>query len=291
LTRTFSGGWRKMGFLKAENYQLVRLKNGTCSIRSLAEDETFHPVIGPVAEAEALYVKQLRLRQRLQSHEGEFVVWDVGLGAAANAIAVLRATLDLPCSLRIISFDRTLEPLEFALRHSAELGYLAGYENAIKELLRNGTALEGRWEVRLGDFPHALRSHPHPAPAPHAILFDAFSPAKNPAMWTASLFSDLHRCLDPKRPCAMPTYSRSTMLRVTLLLAGFFVGAGHATGEKEETTIAANTLDLLDEPLSRAWLERARRSRSAEPLWEPVYRQAHLSRESWEKLCRHSQFQ
>jgi hypothetical protein len=110
-------------------------------------------------------------------------------------------------------------------------------------------------------------------------------------MWTASLFSNLHRCLDPRRPCAMPTYSRSTMLRVTLLLAGFFVGAGHATGEKEETTVAANTRELLDEPLSRNWLERARRSRSAEPMWEPVYRQAHLSRESWEKLTRHPQFQ
>src|SRR5580658_3909282 len=148
LTRTFDGRWRMMSPLNAENYQLVRLKNGAFSIRSLAEDETFHPVVGPLAEAEGLYVKQLRLRQRLQSRSGEFVVWDVGLGAGANAVAVLRATADLPCSLRIISFDRTLEPLEFALRHSAELGYLAGYENAIEELLRNGSALDGRWEVR-----------------------------------------------------------------------------------------------------------------------------------------------
>jgi hypothetical protein len=280
-----------MGSLNAENYQLVRLKNGMCSIRSLAENETFHPVVGPVAEAEALYVKQLRLRRRMQSHSGEFVVWDVGLGAAANAMAVLRATSDLPCPLRVISFDRTLEPLAFALRHTAELGYFSGYEKAAQELLDTGRALGGRWELHLGDFPEWLRNHPRSAPAPHGILFDAFSPAKNPAMWTASLFSDLHRGLDPGRPCAMPTYSRSTMLRVTLLLAGFFVGAGRATGEKEETTIAANTLELLDEPLSRNWLERAHRSRSAEPLREPVYRQAHLTRESWEKLSQHPQFQ
>lgn len=273
-----------------ENYRLVRLKNGTCSIRSLAEDETFHPVVGPMAEAEALYVKQLRLRERLQSHEGEFVVWDVGLGAAANVMAVLRAASDSSSTLRIISFDRTLEALSFALRHASELGYFSGYERAARELLENGSALGGRWELRLGDFPGWLRNPLPPAPAPHAILFDAFSPAKNPAMWTASLFSDLHRCLDAKRPCALPTYSRSTMLRVTLLLAGFFVGAGRATGEKEETTIAANTLELLDEPLSQNWLQRARRSRSAEPLWEPVYRQAHLSPESWEKLIRHPQF-
>ena len=88
----------------------------------------------------------------------------------------------------------------------------------------------------------------------------------------------------------MPTYSRSTMLRVTLLLAGFFVGVGHGTGEKEETTIAANTIELLAEPLDRRWLERARRSTSAEPMWEPVYRQAPLSAGTWEKLQRHPQF-
>ena len=69
-------------------------------------------------------------------------------------------------------------------------------------------------------------------------------------MWTAPLFTDLFRALDP-RPCAMPTYSRSTMLRVTLLLAGFYVGVGHATGEKEETTIAANTLGINRRTIGR----------------------------------------
>jgi hypothetical protein len=280
------------GLVSAENYQLVRLANGAFSIRSLAEGETFHPVIGPVAEAQRLYVDQLQLRRRLQSHSGEFVIWDVGLGAAANVLTVLRATADLPCPLRVISFDRTVEPLAFALRHAAELGYFLGYEETAANLLATGRAAlaHGHWELRQGDFPQLLRAGTRPAPPPHVILFDAFSPAKNPAMWTAPLFADLFRCLDPQRPCAMPTYSRSTMLRVTLLLAGFFVGVGRATGEKEQTTIAANTPGLLGEPLPREWLQRARRSRSAEPLSEPVYRQACLSAETWEKLRRHPQF-
>jgi tRNA U34 5-methylaminomethyl-2-thiouridine-forming methyltransferase MnmC len=277
------------------NYQLVRLANGVCSIRSLAEGETFHPVVGPVAEAQALYVHQLRLRERVRSQAGEFVIWDVGLGAAANVLAALRATRDLSCSLHVISFDHTLAPLQFALLHAAELGYLAQYESAVQELLQTGRAdfrhdrQTVRWRLRLGDFPEFLRQ-PGPEPAPHAIMFDAFSPAKNPAMWTAPLFANLFRALDPGRPCAMPTYSRSTMLRVTLLLAGFYVGLGHATGEKEETTVAANTLELLDEPLPASWLQRARHSKSAEPLWQPVYRQAHLAPETWEKLRRHPQF-
>jgi hypothetical protein len=65
---------------------------------------------------------------------------------------------------------------------------------------------------------------------------------------------------------------------------------GHATGEKEETTLAGNRLELLEEPLDRRWLARARRSNSAEPLHTPVYRQARLSTDSWERLERHPQF-
>src|SRR2546428_10083463 len=102
-------------------YQIVKLASGVHSVHSLAHRETFHPVIGPVAEAEALYVRQLRLRERLREHTGELVIWDIGLGAAANALTVLRATQDIPCAIRLLSFDATLEPLEFGLRHTAEL--------------------------------------------------------------------------------------------------------------------------------------------------------------------------
>ncbi|HZV33364.1 MAG TPA: MnmC family methyltransferase, partial [Verrucomicrobiae bacterium] len=279
------------------SYKIVKLASGVHSVHSLAEGETFHPVIGPVAEAEALYVKQLRLPERLANHQGEFVIWDVGLGAAANVLTVLRAMQEIPTPLRILSFDHTLEPLQFAFEHAAELGYFDGYESIIENFLRDHRAsfTDGRrqihWELFLGDFPSLIRNPQFAIrnQSPHCILFDAFSPAKNPAMWTQPLFAHLFRQLDPSRPCALPTYSRSTMLRVSLLLAGFYVGVGHATGEKEETTIAANTLELIAEPLDTKWLERARNSTSAEPMWEPVYRQSPLAKKTWEKLRLHPQ--
>jgi len=282
-------------------YKLVRLVNGAHSVHSLAHCETFHPVIGPVAEAQALYVRQLDLVQRVAHHRGQFVIWDVGLGAAANALTVLRATRELSCSIRLLSFDQTVEPLRFALPHAHALGYFHGYEQHLRTLVsKHQVAFDEqkqavRWELNLADFPAQLAGAVSQLPArllppPHAILYDPYSPSKNPAMWTQPLFANLFRLLDPRRPCAMPTYSRATMLRVSLLLAGFFVGAGHATGEKEETTIAANTPDLLTEPLDQRWLQRARNSTSAEPLWEPLYRQARLSPAAWEKLQAHPQF-
>jgi len=280
-----------------DRYRIVKLANGTHSVHSLAYAETFHPVIGPIAEAEALYVRQLRLVERLQKHEGTVVIWDVGLGAAANVIAVLEATRQLQCALQFVSFDNTLRPLQFALQNVPYLDYLAGYEQHLSALLVNNRvefereAQAVRWEVHLADFPSLLQQPlARELPKPHVIMFDAFSPAKNPAMWTQPLFARLFQLLDPVRPCALPTYSRSTMLRVTLLLAGFFVGVGHASGEKEETTIAANALEMIDEPLDRRWLQRAHRSTSAEPMWEPVYRQARLSADTWAKLQCHAQF-
>ena len=288
----------KAGIPAPEPYTIVRLANGAYSVRSLTHRETFHPVVGPVAEAEALYVKQLKVRERFQSTPGEFVVWDVGLGAAANPVTLLRALHGIPGQVRIISFDFTTAPLSLALQHVDKLGYLAGYERPLNELIagrevefEREPGLTVRWRFLQDDFPTLLQSAAaHHWPKPHAILFDAFSPATNPVMWTLPLFQRLFALLDPKRPCALPTYSRSTLLRVTLLLAGFFVGIGHPTGEKEETTIAANTRELIEEPLDRIWLFRARKSTSAEPLHEPLYRQLPLSEASWEALREHPQF-
>src|ERR1700722_9589877 len=160
------------------DYQLVRLNNGICSVRSLTDDETFHPVIGPVAEAESLYVNQLRLRERLKNHSGEFVIWDVGLGAAANALTVLRVTREIACDIRLVSFDCTMEPLEFAIKNAGKLGYFGGFENQIEELLRtkrvefeNGKQ-KVNWELHLGDFPSLLAQPAKDFSKPHAILFD-----------------------------------------------------------------------------------------------------------------------
>ncbi|MBM3876469.1 MAG: methyltransferase [Verrucomicrobia bacterium] len=287
--------------MPSAEYQIVQLRNGSFSLRSLAAGETFHPVIGPAAEADTLYVRQLRLVERVREAAGsEFVVWDVGLGGAANALAALHATQALDCSLRLLSFDRTLEPLRFALENSAALGYFAGYEALVRDLhsANEASSTRGtqriRWTALVTDFPTFITESPIGAddghPPPHAILFDPFSPAANPAMWTLPVLGALHAWLDPARPCALATYSRATMIRVALLLAGFFVGRGLATGEKEETTLAANSTALLDAPLDRRWLDRARRSGAAEPLAGPHYQRAPLRDETWEKLRGHPQF-
>jgi tRNA U34 5-methylaminomethyl-2-thiouridine-forming methyltransferase MnmC len=288
------------------DYQLVRLANGENTLFSDRYGEKMHPGLGPSAEAELLYVRQLNLCERLAAAKEEMVVWDVGLGAAANATALLRATREVAGRLHIVSFDNTSEPLAFAMENALELGHVKGYERQIAALLgdqlvqfKNGRT-EVVWEFRLGDFPGWIEGRlpvgagdgagGRAAGSPHAIFYDAFSPAKNPAMWTLPVFANLFQALAPERPCALTTYSRSTMVRATLLLAGFHVGVGHATGLKEETTIASNCLDLIAEPLDARWLQRAERSGSAEPLRTAAYASSPAAKETLQALRRHPQF-
>jgi tRNA U34 5-methylaminomethyl-2-thiouridine-forming methyltransferase MnmC len=251
-------------------FELVALAGGGCSLRARANGETFHPVVGPMAEARALHVAGSRIVERAATSPGPFVIWDVGLGAGANAIAAIEALRAEPpragTPVELHSFDCTTGPLEFALRHAEELGYPAPHAATLQRLLSGREAKVGpvRWRLHLGDFRAALRERT--LPAPHAVMFDPYSPQANPTMWSLECFRDLRARLSPAVPCLLTSYTRSTAVRVTLLLAGFFVGRGPCIGEKDQTTLASNDPRLLDAALDAAWLDRVRRSTNAAPL-------------------------
>jgi tRNA U34 5-methylaminomethyl-2-thiouridine-forming methyltransferase MnmC len=250
------------------DFSLVRLPDGSSTLRSLELGETFHPVIGPAAEAD-LHVRQTRIAERASLPDAtRFIVWDIGLGAAANAIAALE-TLERsrpPIQhAEILSFDLDDRSLRFALEHVAELPYLQKWTDAIKALLGKGETQIGgiRWRFLKADLRDAIGS-PH-LPAPHAVFFDPYSPAANPEIWTVEVFSAI-RAHARDGPCLLSNYSRSTAVRTSLLVAGWFVGHGLASGEKTETTVAATHLDLLSRPLDARWLDRLARSTAPGPL-------------------------
>jgi len=279
------------------SHQVVQLANGQWSLRSLDVEETYHPVVGPESESNVLYAQQIQL-ERI-STTSTFVVWDVGLGGAANAIAVINEASQYHGKLKIYSFEHDLEPLNTALSNIDKLPYLIPYQYILTQLLHQRSiqftknSVQVDWEIVYGDFPSWLMNKKHPCSntqPPHAILYDAFSPKKNPDMYTLDIFRKLHDLLNDSDSCILISYSRATLLRVTLLLAGFYVGKGAATGEKEETTIAANKLDILSKPLNKEWLGRVQRSNSAEPLYTPEYIQQPLSQNNWEQLLSHPQF-
>lgn len=223
-----------------------------------------HNPVGPWAEANALYIEQSNLKQYLTKDlDTELVIYDVGLGAAANAIATLHALKDAKRPVRLVSFEIDLDLLRFALEHSSQLGYLAGYENAIQSILKDKywENENVKWELHHGDFLDCIEDVQHKC---HLVYYDPYSHKQNEEMWTTACFKKLREKCQPQ--AMLYNYSQATNIRAALLEAGFYVGYGQPTGLKEATTQAATQLKDLSNPLDERWLQRWKRSHKQLPL-------------------------
>lgn len=261
------------------DYDIVTGPQGFSSIRQLSSGEVMHSVNRPSDEAETLYVKQSALAERLRpdrGETGELVIWDVGLGAASNAMAALQCFEQVLAAhgpaavrpLRLVSFEIDLDPLRLALRFASHFPHLRhGAPHALLAASRWSHA-SGllQWELRRGDFLEFLES----SPAPDLIFYDPFSAKTDTGLWTMAVFERIRRHCG-ERPAALYTYSAATAVRVALLGAGFFVAEGVGTGPKATTTVAyslepsASAAAASAPLLAEDWLGRWQRSDSKYP--------------------------
>ncbi len=240
------------------NHEVVRTRKGMLAMRSLVAGEVMHPGVGPLVEAEELYVRQSRLRERLRESR-RLVLFDVGMGAGSNALAARRAAMAAAAGsavLDLISFERDLGALSLALTSAEAFGLEGEPGEAARTLLATGKHETGRvhWQLRRGDLLEMLAVEALKA---DVVFWDPFSPKANPELWTVAAFAAIRRVAGPR--CTLYTYSASTTVRLALIFAGWAVGVGNSIGEKAATTAAAVDVTLLERPLDRRWLGRLAR--------------------------------
>jgi len=241
------------------SHEVVRTRGGALAVRSLEAGEVMHPGVGPLVEAEQLYVRQSRLGERLRTSDGPLVVFDVGLGAGSNALAARAESERAPAGaalVELVSFERDLGALALALDHGSAFALEGEKAEAARALLACGRheSARTRWRLERGDILESLAREKSRA---DIVFWDPFSPRANPSLWTVAAFAAVRRVAAPHG--TLFTYSASTAIRIALLLAGWAVGAGDPIGEKAETTAAAVRAEDLARPLDRGWLTRLAR--------------------------------
>lgn len=251
--------------------EVVTTRGGATAIRDRTSGEVMHPM-GPTVEAEAVYVAPSRLEARLREGGAPLVLFDVGLGAGSNAARAWRVSELLPESARrleIVSFEHDLGAMRLALEpaNAEAFGFAtatADARHAASEIVREGryeTARTG-WRLRFGDLLPALAATQ--SGSADIVFWDMFSRSVTPHLWTAATFRVLRRVC--RRGATVHTYNAATSTRSAFLLAGFFVGVGEPTGDRDQTTVAA--VDRVDvaRPLDPRWLERLERSSAPFPI-------------------------
>jgi len=253
--------------------EVVTTRGGARAMRDITTGELMHPIVGPIIEAEQLYVEPSRLKDRLGAGGPPLVLLDVGLGAGSNAIAAWKLSERMPASasrLEIVSFERSVSALTLALadEHASSFGFEGEAGRAARALLDTGAheAPRTRWRLVIGELPSTLASEP--GSSADVVFWDPFSPRANPSLWTMAAFTALRRLC--RAGTTVHTYSAATATRSALLLAGFAVGAGEATLEGKQTTTAAVSVGDLQRPLDRRWLQRLARSSAPFPPDAPA---------------------
>ncbi|MDP1578955.1 MAG: tRNA guanosine(34) transglycosylase Tgt [Candidatus Didemnitutus sp.] len=290
---------RKRGPVRLGDYEIHRSPHGFNSIRQLSSGEVMHSINPPAVEAQRLYIEQSALAARLAADgDEELVIWDVGLGAASNAMAVLQcfetqlAAARDPVSVRavrLVSFERDLDPLKLAAREAAYFPHLrhGAPHYLLRDLVWSHSSGRLRWELHVGDFLDFLPS----ALAPDLIFYDPFSLKTDAPLWTVETFARI-AAQARRKSAELYTYSAATSVRVALLAAGFFVAEGVGTGPKATTTVAFNRAAALAEhpgqprPLGAEWLERWRRSDAQFPKQLPENQRAEFAA----RISGHPQF-
>ncbi|TGN17587.1 tRNA guanosine(34) transglycosylase Tgt [Leptospira idonii] len=276
------------------DYELIENPAGEYwSVRQKSSGEVMHSVNDPYLESKQLYIEQSGLSEILRSSSdtAPLVIWDVGLGAATNAMMAVRCfeEIEVPRTLKIISFESDLDPLRLALKNNGKFPHL--FHKAPWELLKyNVWKSDSKnliWELVEGDFAvHFVQKE-----IPDLIFYDPFSFKTDSSLWTHTFFEQLFdRLRNSSRLVRLYTYSASTAVRSSLLHSGFWVGRGLGSGPKSETTVAysgkPNTESELSGLLGKEWLSRWEKSDARYPKnLDPA------QRKEWvERILSHPQF-
>lgn len=243
----------------------ISAHQGLGRIRHRNSGELMHARWDPYAESLDLYVAQTELALKLRRNpETELVVWDVGLGAASNAMAAIEIARRDGGRLRLLSFERDLDPLRLALSRHHLFPYLD--LDAAQAILDGGEWREDgiEWRIQYGPFEEThLRVRD-----PDIVFFDPFSRRTDPPMWDWRVLSSLAgACL--RRGGCLVTYSVSTALRASLLAGGMVVARGKGSGGRTESTCACAPCASLPEGvtlLGPRFLEKWRKSSAQLPL-------------------------
>jgi queuine tRNA-ribosyltransferase len=252
--------------IRLGDYEVHRAREGFSSIRQISSGEIMHSRTDPIREARQLYVEQSRLAERLESES--LILWDAGLGAAANAMAAIECYEESsrPRPFRIVSFENDLDSLRLALANPQNFPYLR--VDAANAIVSDGEWNHRglRWSLLPGDFVERTNQ----APAPDIIFYDMFSAKTSAELWTVGIFRKIFEAC-AGRAVELFTYTCSTANRAALLAAGFFIARGCNAGDKIETTIAFTpaALDLARKEnrdlLGSDWLAKWERSAAKFP--------------------------
>jgi tRNA U34 5-methylaminomethyl-2-thiouridine-forming methyltransferase MnmC len=233
-------------------HRLVETEDGTSTLFSERFQEACHSTSGARTETLLHYFNGCEISEKLA--QGNLQILEIGFGLGIGFLTTFDEIqkLQSSASWKYLSVELDKKLLEwFRLQHQSH--------SFLKDLQWEGDLLKCKDHqceliIISGDaretLPRFLKSNSQRF---SAIYQDAFSPKKNPLLWTKEWFELLKKY--SSESVIMSTYSSSTSIRKSMLEAGWVLYEGEKFGPKKSSTRAR-----LTGTTSEAIIERLNRS-------------------------------
>jgi len=217
---------------KEEGRELVDTADGSKTLIHKTYGEPYHSqTAGAIRECLYKFVKPSRILEKAKEKK-VIRILDVGFGLGYNLAVALKHLWEVNPNLKveIISLEREI------LKDIPLLP--EPYRKVHEELLEKIPEYDGEklsLRVLLGDARRKIKEVENFKA--DAVFHDAFSPYKNPELWTLDFLSLIKERVDDKGYWV--SYSSSLSVRKSLLTLGFKVGSSKEVGRKRKGTVAS----------------------------------------------------
>ena len=236
---------------KLGKYKIIETEDKTKTLWSEYFDEACHNLSGAYEETVYNYIQGCHIPEQISQNSCAHVLdvgFGVGIGLKALMDEIKRADKNISASYTSIELDEDLFLWSMKetfpeMSYSKKDNYYSVHHPLLKITIFIG---DGRLTL-----PKAY--HEGLLPKFTAIFQDAFSPKKNPALWTLEWFNDLK--MMSHNEVYMSTYSASVSIRKTMIAAGWSIQNQKGFGQKKTMTLArliGETDPALSAELSRS---------------------------------------
>jgi tRNA U34 5-methylaminomethyl-2-thiouridine-forming methyltransferase MnmC len=234
-------------------HHLLRLtEDGSITLFSEQFQEACHSMAGAKAETILHYIQGCEVVKKLNAKESISIL-EVGFGLGVGFLTTYESLRPLGKKFSFLSLEIDRELLNWFMEQHQGHPVIEKLKWVSSDRLESHTDLVDLI-ILCGDardkLPTYLKEHPQSF---DAIYQDAFSPKKNPTLWTKQWFKLLHEsaALD----ATLSTYSSSSSIRKSLMASGWSLSKGERFGPKRSSTRAQPFGETDPEILSQ--LERS----------------------------------
>lgn len=199
-----------------DNYEVIKTEDGSYTLFSKVYNEACHSLAGASAETKLHYLQACEIEDKIQK-QNKVSILEVGFGTGLGFLETYELFKKHNACEKLQFISLEIDP--DLIEHFYEAHPCFQESKCLKVLIGNA-----RESIKTVDMKF------------DAIYQDAFSPRRNPVLWTVEWFEQLGNLSHEET--ILSTYSASSTIRKSLLKTGWKLHPGAKFGPKRSATIA-----------------------------------------------------